>query len=507
MLKIMRDKELKKKVIWVVAIIIILSFGVFGTAYLVTDMGDSGYAGKIFNKKVSAAEFQKAYRIARVQALMRYGDNFRNVQQYLDLENKAWDRLILKHEAEQRNIKVYNDEIVKTIQGYDFFQKNGQFDTTMYNYLLRSIFKINPREFEEGIRENLQMARIYDQETQSIDVTIEDVREEFIRNNEQVQVSYTIISPDQFKDEKMYDAEKAKEFFENNKRQFVVPSAVNIEYIEFPYAEAEKSSDPASQDDNAAAEAEDPEDAAMNLALELSEKLQENPDLKIVAQENGIDVKETGFFSAENPNLDLGWPYELLTQVFSMPVKQIKGPYETSTGLVILNVLENRDAYIPEYEEVHEDVKDAFLIEQARETTQVKAQEYLEKIKESLSKNSAANFAKIVKGLKLEVQQTPSFNRGQYLPNLGITKEFETAAFELDENNKLSNVIETATGYSILHLDNYTPADESTLTEQEPAIREELLTEQKNAVFNDFISNLRIKADLYDNIAAQQTNQ
>ncbi len=494
MLKVMRDKELKKKVIWVVAIVIILSFGVFGTAYLITDMGAGNFAGKIFNKKISQADYAKAYDIARVQAMMRYGDNFRNVQEYLNLESKAWDRLILAHEADKRKITVYNDEIIKTIQGYEFFQQNGQFDSRMYNYIVQSAFRMNPRTFEEGIRENLQMARLFDQETQGISVTDEEVRNEFQSRNEQVQVSYVIVSPENFTDEKKYDAQKAQEFFEANKRDFLVPSAVNIEYIEIPFEtpDAEASTD---------SESSDGTEAAIARAETLVEQLKENPDLRAVAQSNEIEILETGFFSAEEPNLKLGWSYELLNQVFGFPVKQIQGPFETSKGIVILSVLENREAYLPLYKEVTEKVKDAYLLEQAKEVTQAKAAEYREKIVDEMDKNPSKNFAQIAKDMKLEVLQTPNFNRGQYLPNIGITKDFESTAFGLDETKRISDVIETAKGFAILHLDEYTPADASEFAEQAEDIREQLLAEKKNTHFSDFMSQLRIQADLMSNIA------
>ncbi|MBZ0166820.1 MAG: SurA N-terminal domain-containing protein, partial [Candidatus Omnitrophica bacterium] len=161
MLKIFRNKELKKRVIWVVAIVIILSFGVFGTAYLLTDSGSEQIAGKIFHKKVTRTEFIEAYQNVEIQSIMQYGDKYQQLKPYLNMESRTWDRLILLHEADTRKIKVFDDMVVKTIQENQNFQRNGRFDSIVYEQILNYL-RVNPRDFEEGVRQNLQMQLLFD---------------------------------------------------------------------------------------------------------------------------------------------------------------------------------------------------------------------------------------------------------------------------------------------------------------------------------------------------------
>jgi len=52
-MKYLRKKGVMKKVLWVVAVIIVLSFGVLGQAYLLSDRPQNDFAGKIFGKKIS----------------------------------------------------------------------------------------------------------------------------------------------------------------------------------------------------------------------------------------------------------------------------------------------------------------------------------------------------------------------------------------------------------------------------------------------------------------------
>ena len=100
MLEILRRKGVNKTILWFIAIIVILSFGVFGTAYRLDNTINS--AGTIWGHNVSIKEFQQAYLDARDQAIRMYGEEFFKNGNKLDLEQEAWDRLILLKEAQKR---------------------------------------------------------------------------------------------------------------------------------------------------------------------------------------------------------------------------------------------------------------------------------------------------------------------------------------------------------------------------------------------------------------------
>ena len=104
MLNVLRKKGFAKKVIWIIAIVIIVSFGFFGTAYLLTGSKNYYYAGKIFGKKISLEDYNKVYENVRIQAIRQYGYNLNELEPVLNLEARTWDRMILLHEAKKRRI-------------------------------------------------------------------------------------------------------------------------------------------------------------------------------------------------------------------------------------------------------------------------------------------------------------------------------------------------------------------------------------------------------------------
>lgn len=527
MLKILRKKGVMKKILWLVAGVIILVFGFFGQAYLLDDGGRPNDAGKIFGKKISLKEFQRNLHQTQIQAMIQYGQNFEKISQFLNLEAEAWDRIILLREAKKRKIKISDQEVIDTIQNYSFFQRDGQFDRLLYDDILRYAFKITPRNFEEGIRDSLNFARLFEQETSHITIPEEEVFEEFQRKNEKIQVSYILFANDNYKDQVTFDEIEAQDYYQAHKEEFQLSPTINIEYIRIDYPEEEESDAPSvppeeksePSADEPAAEAEQPEKpqgvgarvkAATKIkARKVSDDLTANPDFHQVAQENGFTVEESEFFSMEQPNLKEGWSFPLIQELFQLEAGHISEPVETPRGYQILRIKEKKEAYIPDYPETQEKVKEAWMTSEAKKVSQQDAEENLKPIQEIFQQQKRPDFTKIAKDKGLEIHQTPVFSRGQYLPKVGISKDFQETAFSLTEDNKLSGVVETSIGSCILYLDSIEPVDEEEYEKQKEEFTQTLLTEKRNMAFNDFLSRIKLKANLENNIsetraAAQQ---
>ena len=278
MLKVMRNKELKKKVIWVVAIVIIISFGFFGTAYLLTGLNSTNYAGKIFGKKVPFSDFEKAYGQVQAQAIMRYGDKFPEVKQYLDLESETWDRLILSFESKKKKISVDDKEVVKTIEEYPFFQREGQFDTLLYNDILRFVFRMDARSFEESIRETIKFSKLFEEETKTVTTTEQEIFQEYQTQNEKIQVSYTLITPKQFINETPFNEEEAKKYYNDNKLKFLIPPSVNVDYIKLNFPKEPQETTETNDQEASEELLEEKKEIIRNQAREIAQELYDTND-------------------------------------------------------------------------------------------------------------------------------------------------------------------------------------------------------------------------------------
>ena len=509
MLKLLRKKGVAKKILWVIAIVIILSFGFFGTAYLLTGRETTSDAGKIFGRNIPLNVFNDAYQQVRIQAIIRFGDKFRDIAQFLDLEAQTWDRLILLREAKKRKIKITDQDVIKGIQQYPFFQRDGRFDPQLYNDVLRYAFRVTARDFEEGIRDNLKLIKLFEGETASAHVSDKEIFEAYQKQNEKIQVSYILVSADQFKNEVSFQEEEAMAYYSDNKSEFLIPAMVKVEYISLDFPEetpqepesASAKEDQGKEKTSSPAVSEDAKKTVRDKAQEIFKKLLISPDMQKIALEHNLTVQTSNFFSMEQPDLSLGWSYEHLNKIFQLGPNEVKDPFETPTGIVIVQMKEKKEAYVPQYPEAKEKNQDALLRNKAKSVAKQKTDEYLQAILKTFEESKIKDFPKTAKNMGLEIHQTPAFARGEYLPQIGISKEFQEAAFHLSEENKLSEVVEVEKGFSILHLDTSMPADKDEFEKQKETLTASILDERKNQLFNEFLTRSRLGAMLEDHIS------
>ena len=483
MLKDLRKKGFMKKVLWIVAVVIILSFGLFSKGYLLKEDGPTKYAGKIFGRKVSLKEFQENAQQVHIQALLQHGKNFEKVKPFLDLQSQTWDRIIILQEAKRKKVKVTDKEVVDTIKKLPFFKRNNRFDPLLYKTILSRSLNILPNNFEKGLRDTLKISKLYEKATFSVTAKEEELADAYMEENEKLQVSYIPFNNDDYKKDVVPDEDQIKNYYLEHKEDFKMPPSIKVEYLVIGTPET----------------AEELE--TQELAYEIAKQLSQRASFEKVAKDNNLVIRETGFFSMENPDLTLGWSYSLIQKLFQSKTKDIIGPVSTKKGMQVLRVKENSDSFIPEYEEAKEKATEAWSRFKAKEIAKNKAQEALAILNKNFDAVKRPDFTKISKNNNFTLKQTPIFVRDQYLPEIGISRDFQNAAFSLDEDNKLSGVVKVSTGYAILHLDSRIQADMETFDKNKEEIQKQLLMKKKNQVFNEYVSQLKIKAKLEDNIS------
>ena len=113
MLKIFRKKGVARKVLWGVAVVIIISFGFgLGMSQFGGGVTLDTAAGKVFGQKVSVKDFQNYMTDTRDQAMLMHGENYRKFLPFIDMESETWTRIILLKEAERLAIKVADPEVI-----------------------------------------------------------------------------------------------------------------------------------------------------------------------------------------------------------------------------------------------------------------------------------------------------------------------------------------------------------------------------------------------------------
>ncbi len=467
MLKQLRNKKTAKK-LWIgLAVIIIPAFVFWGFSGALRGPRESGNIGRIYGKKVSSLEFRDALEAVKNQAIMQFGDNFSEIQRYLNLESQAWTRLLLLHEAGRRKIKISNREVIEAVESNPIFQGKGKFDNKIYAELLQYVFRTQPRVFEEQTRQSLIISKLYERVTGGVSLNDQEVKEEYRKANEELSIYYIAALISDFEKEIKPSEKDLLGFFAKNSLQFKQPLSFNMDYIVL-----------------------ESEDAAKNAAA-IAAKFK---DLNKTAAELKLTVKETGLFGQTDAIPGIGWSPEILMLVSKLKTGQISPPIKVDKRYYILKLRERKDPYIPEYASIKVRLNRAFVQAEAKRLAKQKTDDCLKKLKAAYEKNpKSADFNKLAKACGLKSDSTGLFKFGSYIENIGSSDEFWKAAEDLKKGES-SGVITMPSGFYIIKLKEKIPVDEKKFTEEKEAFSLRLLEQKKQEYFNKFLEELSRKS-------------
>lgn len=298
MLKILRNKKIAKK-IWIgLAVIIIPAFALWGFGGASRDRQEAPVAGKIFGKNISNLEFKSALLAVKTAALMQLGDRFSEFEKYLNLEGQARERLILLYEAKTRKIEVKDKEVVETIQNAPSFQDKNGFSNKLYQQALRYGLRLQPRIFEEQTRQNLILSKLYNQITQNIKLTDAQIREEYLKVNEELNIYYIASFFSDFAAKIKPSDKEITAFFEKNKAMFKEPPAKDKPARIPELAEIKDQVKDALIN-------EESKKIAENKIKECAEKLKKD-EFNQAAKTSGLKAGQTKFFNSSGQIENLG---------------------------------------------------------------------------------------------------------------------------------------------------------------------------------------------------------
>lgn len=175
-------KWLRKRISWIAA----LAVGgmVFWLVFSATTLqhAQENAAGALFGQPVPAQEYRKALGAVTHDAALRFGDRYRQQIPDAQLEQQAWERLILVTEARRIGIRVSDREVIEEIRKIPLFQtRDGQFDPPGYENVMRYSLGTTSRAYEEETRDGLAIRKLFDRAVGNPTLTEQEILEEFER--------------------------------------------------------------------------------------------------------------------------------------------------------------------------------------------------------------------------------------------------------------------------------------------------------------------------------------
>lgn len=333
MLKILRNKKTAKKV-WIgLAIIIVPAFTFWGFSGALRSRGENSVAGKIFGRNVTFVQLRDAVAAEKIITRMQIGDKLDELQQYIDFESQAWQRLALLAEARKRHIRASDNEVIEDIESAPIFQSKGVFNNKIYNNVLRYYLRVQPRVFEELIRNNIILARLYEQVIGKVAITDEEIDKAYARQNQEISVYYAAALPADFAKKISPAEQEISDYYRNNKGAFKEPVELSSKKTEARIPELSEIKDKVKMAFI--------EDAARKLAEEKIKECQAklgNEELVAAGRKTGLKTGSTPLFKYDGFIDGIGPAQEFWNTAYALKESRDSGIISLPDGFYIIKV-------------------------------------------------------------------------------------------------------------------------------------------------------------------------
>jgi parvulin-like peptidyl-prolyl isomerase len=240
--------------------------------------------------------------------------------------------------------------------------------------------------------------------------------------------------------------------------------------------------------------------------------LQETKDVQKVAQEFAAEVnmtpaemvRETPFVKPGDEVPDIG-----SNQQFEQAIEPLANPNDVGdvtgikNGFAIPMLVEKRDPRIPDFDEVKSKVADAIKQQRAKEQLEQKAKD----IAASVSSPDALKAEGDKDGF--DSGREESFKLGSSLGKAGISTQLDDLIYNLKPGEVSKTPIRVEDKWVIVGLTKKTDADMTGLFAQRDTLKQSMMSERQDQVFEDYIAGVeqRMKRDgkikIYQDVLAQ----
>lgn len=220
-------------------------------------------------------------------------------------------------------------------------------------------------------------------------------------------------------------------------------------------------------------------------------------ELERAASARGYELQESGFAARGEPILGLGLAQEVSAQAFAIAPGAVAGPIPTPSGPAFVTVLEIQEPYIPELDEVREEVREDVIRKKSLTLAQERAADA------AVTLQAAEEFTAAAEEAEWTVGSSDLVTRGASFPEVGPSAALEAAAFAMTPGT-VSDVIQTGDAAAIVHVVEREEASAADLAENRDALRNELMFERQSRFFTAYLDNVKERLEISIDLAVLQ---
>ena len=473
MLGRMRDRKNWLK--WSLVIIIVAFVGFYAQDFADTTTtpgaAPNDIVAQIEGRAITTETFRRVYyqQIQSYQAA--YGGNIdEQVLRQLGIDRQILEQLIDEQaalvEAARLNLTVNDIEIRERVTSLPGLQEDGVFiGEVRYRELLRSqLPPLTTPQFEESIRDSLLLEKLEGVLTQWIDISEDEVREEYRLRTEKVKLDIVTFSPDDYKTDVTVTDTELAEHLNNNAATYEIPDKRKIRFlaIEAESLRAEINVTPQEVEtyyNTNLPQYSTPEQIRASHILFNSEgadevALRTKAESVLAEARAGADFADLAEqHSDDTGSASLGGDLNYFgrgqmvpafeTAAFSLMPGEISDLVQTDFGLHIIKVVDKQEAFNRPLDEVRDQIADQLQWQRALDRASSVATE----LSNTLAGPDDLDRVALERGW--EVKESNFFGRSEPIEGLGMAPGVASAAFEFTAG-EVGGPLQTASGQVFL---------------------------------------------------------
>jgi peptidyl-prolyl cis-trans isomerase D len=467
-----------------------------------TSRAESNVLASIHGSNITTTELQRT-----VQARFRNSQQMDQSRIIPMVAGSMLDEMVLQRalnsETKKMGIEVSDQELQQTLQTIPWLTQNGSFiGMDHYQDVIYQQTGMSVPEFEAELRQRLLQDKIRSVVTDGVEVTPQEVMQEFQHRNAKAKIEYVLFDPSQFIKGVKVSPEALEAFFKKNPDRYKLPEQRKIRYVmidpdsvrgqvkvtdeEARQYYTQHLSDYRISDRVKVAHilfkttGKTPAEAAAieKKASDVLKQIKGGADFAELAKKNSEDT-------TASKGGELGWLVrgqtvkEFEDTAFSMKPGQVSDLVKTVYGIHILKLEDKQTAHLQSFDEV----KDSILADLLKH----RVADAQEKLADDLSRTLRLKpdaFEDTVRKAGLETKESPLFRYGQAVADLGSGDTFENLAFQLHKG-EVGTPISVPKGQAIIQLADIVPEHVPTLEEVRARVEEDYRAEQSNVLAAD----------------------
>ena len=232
-------------------------------------------------------------------------------------------------------------------------------------------------------------------------------------------------------------------------------------------------------------------DLAHEKAMSLTDQMPYDANLVSFGSKHKVPAKESGYFSQTEEIQEIGGDDKLRQALFSLEKNDISELIEFNDKFYIFQVVDKKAAYVPEAKEVEDSLKQDYTAFLAMAEAKATAEKFLVRVKEG------ADWGESAKSDGLTPKTPEFFTRNGPIPDIGYNQGLIEAAFSLGEARRYPDkVFEAGNGAFVIRWEGSEGIDRVKYEEEKEGARRSLMVARHQAMFRDWLEDLKGKADI-----------